>query len=175
MAKDLKIWFGLAFIVIVIFAGLLQYKSDQKPAQGEGFNGGNRTVAEALTAEGISVQWVAATDAAEVEKAFDITLGEGGSAAVILFESRYKSVTEGANKEYVTAITTAFETDGNITHAVAFATNIIGAGSKPILAWANRSQADGIRGMKPFDAYEQLNIRNIDVAKFFSAQELEGN
>ncbi len=163
MAKDPKVIIGAAFILLVLLVGVYQFqKPSGEPALEEEPKEGSK-IEQALRAEGILVERVVVADSSEVGEDFGINL-DGGRAAVIVFESKYEGLRAGAAGEYAKAIITAFESDGDITYALALATNIVGGVSKkPVLAWADRALAEEIRGKEPLSAYNHLNLTNLDI------------
>lgn len=166
MIRKLRVSAGMVFILLVMLIWAFQYsKPVEKPVLEEEMGGDASVIAQALRAGGIGVEWVGIAESREAEKAFGITL-DGGEAAVILFRSRYESIGGGAASEYVATITKAFESNENITYAIALATDIVGGVSKkPILAWANRTLAEEIKGKDSIRAFNQLNLKNIEVVE----------
>ncbi len=173
MAKtDPKILIGTALVAVILLIVLTQYqKPSEEPAEGP--TPEEARMEQALQAEGILVQSLDIVDSTDVEASFGITLNDG-RAAVILFESKYESLSGGAAGEYAKAITKAFEVDGEISYAFALATNVVGRISKkPVLGWADRALAEEIKGKDLISAYNNLNLTNLEIAA--SAENPEEN
>ncbi len=162
MAINPKIVIGFIFILLVLVGLTLpDDNSDSNPVTKKDTSESGM-LKQALFEEGLIVRELIVADSTEVEEAFGINLNEG-KAVIVIFESKYSSLSDGAAREYAIAIIKTFEKGEDIDYGFALANNIIGGLSKkPVLGWADRSLVEEIKEKDLIAAYNNLNLEILE-------------
>jgi len=168
MRENPKVLVGYAFIFLILLAGAFQFLGTAETPEIEGALSEAAIIRQALVAEGIIVDTVIIADSEDLEEAFSITIA-GDTGVLVLFKSRYESVGTGAAGEYVTVLTKTLESNDDIDYVLTIAIDIVGGVSRsPILAWGDRVLIEDIKGKDPTGAYNDLNLKNLELEEVVS-------